>query len=427
MFVAFSVQNFKSIRDLQTLSMEARTDNHLEWSHVFEKGKHRLLKSAAIYGANASGKSNVIDAMVWFRNFVLESSKEGQVGEGIDVEPFKLSTVTEDAPSHFEVEFLWNGFVYRYGVELTAKKIIEEWLFRKSPNAKPAKLFTRSEQSFDISAQNFKEGKGLENRTRSNALFLSVCAQFNGPESSEVIEWMHQFRYVSGITESGFLAFTAQRLQNPKHQQALLKLARKADFNIRSMRSEFEEVSEAKHLSGLSPELRKALLGQRFITADIKTTHDKLDANGEIAGVVEFDLGENESQGTQKFIALSGPLTHTLEEGSILIVDELEARLHPRLTQAIVDLFHSPANKKNAQLICATHDVTLLESDRFRRDQIWFCEKDETGSTDLFTLADFDSNLVRPNSKFSRQYMLGLFGAVPQLAHFQEAVSDVTN
>ncbi|RYD28553.1 MAG: ATP-binding protein, partial [Verrucomicrobiaceae bacterium] len=155
--------------------------------------------------------------------------------------------------------------------------------------------------------------------------------------------------------------------------------------------------------------------------AKIRTTHIRHDEHGQPSGQVEFDLQE-ESDGTRKFIALSGPVSHTLQNGSILVLDELESSLHPKLTQAIVDLFHSPLNDKNAQLICATHDVTLLDPDRFRRDQIWFCEKDAQGATDLYSLADFDSNQVRPDSKFSRQYLLGLFGAVPKLAHFEEAV-----
>jgi AAA15 family ATPase/GTPase len=426
MLIAFSVQNFKSIRDLQTLSLEARTDEHLAWSNVIEEGKLRLVKTAAIYGPNASGKSNVIEAMIWMRSFVLDSSKEGQVGDAIPAKPFVLSSETENAPSHFEVEFRLNGFDYRYGFEVTAKEVSSEWLCRKTPSAKEARLFTRDGQEFQVSPAYFKEGKGLESRTRPNALFLSVCAQFNGEESGKVLGWMRRFRHVSGLTEAGFYAFTAKRLQDPKHRALLLELAQKADFNIHSLRSELEPITEEKLPTGLSAELKKRILSEKVISADIKTSHHKLDAAKKVIGEVEFDLQEDESSGTQKFIALSGPIMHTLEEGSILLVDELEARLHPRLTQAILDLFHSPVNRKNAQLVCATHDVTLLDAERFRRDQIWFCEKDETGATDLFTLADIDSNVVRPNSKFSRQYMLGLFGAVPQLAHFQEAAAHAT-
>lgn len=426
MLIAFSVQNFKSIRDLQTLTLEARTDDHLGWSNVITDGKLRLVKSAAIYGPNASGKSNLIEAMIWFRNFVLVSSKESQAGESIDITPFLLSSQTERDPTHFEVEFRWDGFDYRYGFDLTAKAVESEWLYRKAPSAKEAKLFTRDAQDFDVSTTYFKEGKGLEPRTRPNALFLSVCAQFNGTESGKVLNWMRRFRHVSGLTEAGFFVFTAQRLQDAKQRDQLLELAQKADFNILSLRSELEEVTAEKLPTGMPPELRERLLTEKVIRADIKTKHSKRDANSRIVGEVEFDLKENESSGTQKFVALSGPILHTLEEGSILLVDELEARLHPRLTQAILDLFHSPVNRKNAQLVCATHDVTLLDPERFRRDQVWFCEKDEDGATDLFTLADIDSNLVRPTSKFSRQYMLGLFGAVPQLAQFQEAAAHAT-
>lgn len=426
MLIAFSVENYKSIRDLQTLTLEARTDDHLEWSNVIEDGKLRLVKTVAIYGPNASGKSSVIEAMIWLRNFVLESSREGQAGDAIGVQPFLLSTETENAPTHLEVEFRHNGHDYRYGFEVSTKEVCSEWLYRKSPTAKEARLFTREGQKIEVSVSNFKEGKGLEERTRSNALFLSVCAQFNGEQSGKVLGWMQQFRNVFGLNESGFFAFTAERLQNPKHRALLLELAQKADFNINSLRSELEQITEEKLPVGMPIEMKKRLMQEKILTADIKTTHQKLDAQNERAGDVEFDLEENESSGTQKFIALSGPIMHTLEEGSILLVDEFEARLHPRLTQAIVDLFQSPANKRNAQLIFATHDVTLMDPERFRRDQVWFCEKDQTGATELFTLADMNSSLVRPTSKFSRQYMLGLFGAVPQLAHFQEAAAHAT-
>ncbi len=430
MLIAFSVQNFKSIRDLQTLSLEARPDDHLEWSNVIQDGKLRLVKTAAIYGPNASGKSNVIEAMIWFRNFVLTSSKEGQVGELIDVKPFRLSSETEKAPTHFEVEFRWQGFDYRYGFEVTSSAVESEWLYRKSPSAKEARLFTREKQDIKVSAANFKDGKGLETRTRPNALLLSVCAQFNGEEAGKILNWIQRFRHVSGLDESGFYEFTATQLLEDKHRKQLLELAQKADFNIQTLRSELRQITEEILPSEPSAEsafgIRSFHMRMISVTGNIKTAHLKLDATNQIIGEVEFDLKKDESSGTQKFVALSGPIMRALEEGSVLLVDEFEARLHPRLTQAILDLFHSPVNKNNAQLICATHDVTLLESDRFRRDQIWFCEKDQAGATDLFTLADIDSNLVRPNSKFSRQYMLGLFGAVPQLAHFQEAAAHAT-
>lgn len=427
MLLAFSIENFRSIRDLQTLSMaESRLDHHLEWSNLIEAGGRRLVKTAAIFGPNASGKSNVLRAMIWLRQFVLTSSKEGQAGEQIDAQPFRLSAAKEKAPCHFEIEFFLDGFEYRYGCDVTAKQVDSEWLFRKQPTAKPAKLFTRVGREFDVSSEFFKEGKGLEERTRENALFLSVCAQFAGPEATKIIGWMQRFRWVSGLSEAGFYAFTAQRLAEPGYREKILELAQKADFNISSLRSEIEEITEAKLPPDMPVKLREQALAQKLLRADIKTTHEKRDAEGKVVGRVEFDLGKDESQGTQKFIALSGPITHTLEQGSILVVDELEARLHPLLTQAVVDLFHSPVNRKNAQLIFAAHDVTLLDPERLRRDQIWFTEKDELAGTDLYSLAEFEPGQVRSGSKFSRQYLLGLFGAVPQLAHFQEAAEYAT-
>ena len=427
MLIAFSVENFRSIRDLQTLSLaEPRTDRHLEWSNLIDPEGRRLLKSVAIFGPNASGKSNIITAMIWLRQFVLNSSKEGQAKEPIDAQPFRLSTAKEKAPCHLEIEFFWNEFEYKYGFEITAKRVESEWLFRKSPAAKPAKLFTREGQTFDISTDFFKEGKGLEERTRENALFLSVCAQFAGPESEKILEWMARFRPVSGLSEQSFFAFTATRMGDPIHRAGLLKFAQDADFNICDLRSEIEEITEAKLPPDMPSEIRQQIIKQKAFRADIKTTHEKLDAEGKVVERVEFDLAKDESQGTQKFIALSGPITHTLEEGSILVVDELEARLHPKLTQAIVDLFHSPVNDKNAQLIFAAHDVTLLDPARFRRDQIWFTEKNKQGATDLYSLAEFDPQDVRADTKFSRQYLLGLFGAIPQLAHFQAAAENAT-
>jgi AAA15 family ATPase/GTPase len=427
MLIAFSVENFRSIRDLQTLSLEeARSDDHLEWSNVFTAGKRRLLKAAAIYGPNASGKSNLLRAMMWFRTFVLNSSREGQAGDPIDVVPFLLGSHTENEPSHFEIEFFWQEHEYRYGFRVTPTQVMEEWLFRRQPGSKPAKLFTREGKDFDVSAEFFKEGKGLEERTRPNALFLSVCAQLNGPESAKVIAWMRRLRSVSGLHDAEVLGFTARRLTDAGHRADLLALAQQADFNITALRSEIEELTE-RNLPSDAPDIlrRQVGKGRMLLRNDIKVSHDKLDAEGKIVGQVEFDLTRDESQGTQKFIALSGPITHTLEEGSILIVDEFEARLHPRLTQAILDLFHGAANRSNAQLICATHDVTLLEPDRFRRDQVWFCEKNKEGATELYSLAEFDPKDVRPDSKFSRRYMLGLFGAVPRVINFQDAAAKI--
>lgn len=426
MLVYFSVENFKSIRDLQTLSMEAEKGDHKEWSNLIDLGSKRLIKTLGIYGPNASGKSNVLEAMKWFRWFTVNSSRAGQSGDETGVIPFLLNTGSAKEPTHFEIEFLIEGIEYRYGYALDNEHVVEEWLFRRKPGAKEAKLFTREEQEFTLSATNFKEGKGLEERTRKEALFLSVCAQFNGTEAVKIMKWMQRFRFVSGLSEAGFFSFTAKQLDDDDARRELIEFAKKADFNIQDIESQFEEITPDILPSSLPDHVREEILKEGIQRPDIKTKHHRRNEKGEIVGTVEFDLKSDESEGTQKFIALSGPILHTLEEGSILVVDELEARLHPLLTQAIVDLFHSVANRNNAQMVFATHDVTLMDPDRFRREQIWFCEKGEDGATNLYSLADFDSSKVRPTSKFARQYLSGSYGAVPKTHHLQSVALDAT-
>jgi len=424
MLISFSVQNFRSIRDLQTFSMEElRADEHLKESNTFKAGNHRLLKSAAIYGPNASGKSNLLNALGWMQHFVFNSSIRGQVGAKIPYTPFRLSTVTENAPSHFEVEFFAFGFEYRYGFEVIAEKVASEWLFRKLPDAsKPARLFTREDDKIDCSTEYFKEGRGLEERTRPNALFLSVCAQFNGAEAGKVMAWFGNLVLTSGLQDQ-YMNFTTKCLTDPKQQAPLATFIRSADLNISNLRAEMEKYEESD-LAGVPEDLKRHILATQYKRNAIKTLHAKRDENGAVVGSVEFDLSKDESNGTQKLVALAGPVVSSLANGVVLVIDEVDARLHPLLTQALFDRFHSAENKKNAQLICASHDITLLEPERFRRDQIWFCEKDEKEATELYSLAEFDPQDVRATTKFSRQYLKGLFGAVPKLAQFGEDLSN---
>jgi predicted ATP-dependent endonuclease of OLD family len=430
MLLAFSVENFRSIKERQTLSLEATPDNALESSHVCEQKGARVLRSLAVYGPNASGKSSLLNAMTTLRTFVLSSAREGQAMDRIPVESFLLHELTEKEPTIVEWEFLWKDSRYRYGFSADKAKIHAEWLFRRRGKAKEARLFTREGQDINVNADPFREGtilkkleKDLGNPpVRENALALSVLAQFNGQVSKEIVEWFNQLRFTSGLTDHGHFAFTAERLKDPVSRQKLLSFAQKADFNINGLSSEFQELAP-ETLSPLVLEKVKAALPpntKTLLTPKINTSHPKTGADDQPSGSVQFDMEEQESQGTQKFISISGPLHHTIEEGSILIIDEFEARLHPLLTRAIFEWFHSAANTGTAQLIVATHDVGLMDPEFLRRDQVWFCEKDQQGATSLYSLAEFDSNTVRPTTKFNRQYLLGLFGSVPKLALLKE-------
>lgn len=427
MLIAFSVENYCSFKNRQTLSLEATSDEALESSHVLSADGIRILKSVAIYGPNASGKSNLVEAMRAMRLFVLSSAKEGQVLDQIDVEPFLLHDDTLSAPSKFEWDFCLQDARYRYGFVVDSQKVHTEWLMRRRGKAKEATLFTRAEQKIRSNPKHFPEGEERKGFARPNALFLSVCAQLNGPVAGIILAWFNQLRFIAGADPG--LLFTARQLQVEEERQKLLEFAQRADLSISGLSSEITEANQvvtveasATEKSGEPPtESRKT---RKVFLPEIKTQHPRYGRDGKQSGTVEFNLKRQESQGTRKFIALSGPLHHTVSQGSTLVLDEFEARLHPMLSREVFRWFHSPANRSRAQLVVATHDIGLMEPEVLRRDQVWFCDKDGKGATSLYSLAEFDSTKVRPTTRFSRHYMQGLLGAVPKLALVKESGSE---
>ena len=417
MLIQFTVGNFRSFKDKATLSMEATSDDWREEDNLVQALGHRLVKAAAIYGANAGGKSNFLAAMMQFRDLVQESSKNSQAGEAIPVTPFRLHATTESAPSFFEAVFLQNGTRYRYGFEVTAKAVVAEWLFKQADSIRETRLFTRDHETID-STEAFKEGKGLESRTRPNALFLSVVAQFNGKIAGEVMQWMNQFRNISGLDDAAYMDFTARLLSHEKYGPLIRELVRHV-IGIEDLKRQEIALDKLPDLmpKNLSPAVRELVLSSSKGAFTVKTVHQRFDAEDKPAGKLEFDLKVEESAGSQKFVALTGPFLHTLHEGSVLFVDELEARLHPLLTKALVGLFNSSANRKNAQLIFATHDEGLLDSQRIRRDQVWFAEKNNMGASRLYCLDEIKG--VRKEAKFAKEYLLGQFGSVPRVGDLQ--------
>jgi AAA15 family ATPase/GTPase len=422
MLIKFTVGNYKSFKEKATLSLEATPDDWLEEDNIAKFGDIRLVKAAAVYGANAGGKSNFLEAMGRMRNWVLGSSKDAQSVEKIPVTPFRLHEDTEAAPTFFETVFLQSGTRYRYGFEATAAVIVSEWLFSQKDSIRETRLFTRDNEQIDASDA-FKEGKGLEKRTRPNALFLSVVAQFNGDVAGDILNWMYRFRNISGLDDAYFMKFTADRLKEADYGSLIQELTRKADIGIERLKSmDLPAVAAVRQLPpGMPTEIRQQLLSGELSAFSIKTYHLKHGKDPQSSVPVEFDLRLDESAGTQKFVALTGPFLHTLKNGLTLFVDELEARLHPLLTKALVAMFNSSANTKNAQLIFATHDEGLLDPRRIRRDQVWFVEKDDMGASRLYSLAEFK---LRKEAKFGKEYLLGQFGGVPHLGDFQEALTN---
>jgi AAA15 family ATPase/GTPase len=344
MLIGFSIGNYKSFKDIVTFSMVASPitseDKKVDENNVFEVNEQlKLLKSAAIYGANASGKSNFVAAINFMRSFVLNSSKEGQISEPIDVEPFRLSTQTEKEPSFFEIVFRLDRKIYRYGFEVDTKEVISEWLFYRQ-KTKEFKLFERELDNFQLTTA-FKEGKGITNKTRNNALFLSVVAQFNGETAKKILMWFRGLNVISGLDDLGYRDYTIHSFEDNHHKDAILRLVKKLDLGIDDIQIEKIPITEALLPKILPEELRNLILRSHEAEIKaIKTVHLKYNAEGQPNSIELFDVEDNESEGTKKLFYLAGPLIETLKTGEILLIDELDSRFHPLITCAIISLFN---------------------------------------------------------------------------------------
>lgn len=429
MLIQFSVANYRSFRNKVTFSMVASSlkakKAELNENNVFvAHGGINLLTSAAIYGANASGKSNVIAAISFMKHFVRESQQSSDPTGGIDVEPFRLSTDTEGKPSFFEIVFVVEDSRYRYGFEVTTERVEAEWLY-VAPQVRESKLFEREGDSIKLGDKFKGEGRDLVARTRPNALFLSVVAQFDGEIAQEVLSWFRSLGIATGLSDlsMGMRIFTERMLSDEKSAQEIGTLIKRLDLGIDDLQVE-KGISSPEPLPEEAPEeLRTALepflklIGKQEQTT-VRTIHRKVDDEGRSVAEVLFYLDRHESEGTRKLFAMSGPLLDTLKSGDVLIIDELDARLHPLLTQEIVRLFNDPdQNTKHAQLVFVTQDTNLLDNQLLRRDQIWFVEKDRQGASYLYSLAEFK---VRNDATYEKDYIQGRYGAIPFLGGMRQ-------
>jgi AAA15 family ATPase/GTPase len=424
MLIEFSVSNYRSFKDEVTFSMVASSlkakNAELDEKNVFPAhGNLKLLTSGAIYGANASGKSNLIAAIHFMRWFVRDSHKSSDPTGGISVEPFRLSSQTDDEPSSFEIVFITEGKRYRYGFKVTSEQVEEEWLY-VAPKVRESTLFERDPDKIKLGDKFKAEGRDLVEKTRPNALFLSVAAQFDGEIAQEVLGWFRSLGIATslGHLTMGMRIFTESMLSDEESAQEIGSLIKHLDLGIESLQIE-KGVSSPEPLPEDTPEeLRTAL--EPFLTlmgkqeqTTVRTIHRKMDDEGKPTAAELFYLDRHESEGTKKIFAMSGPLIDTLKSGEVLIIDELDARLHPLLTKEIVSLFNDPVrNHKHAQLVFVTQDTNLLDNQLLRRDQIWFVEKDRQGASYLYSLAEFK---VRNDSTYEKDYIQGRYGAIPFL------------
>ncbi|MBD2607776.1 ATP-binding protein [Scytonema hofmannii FACHB-248] len=424
MLIEFSVGNYRSFKEQVTFSMVAANlvaqDKKLDENNVFEIDDDlKLLKSAAIYGANASGKSNLAKALNFMKWFMVNSSKETQSTEKIGVERFQLSSETEAKPSLFEIVFLMNGKKYRYGFEATRDKVVSEWLFYV-PKSRETKLFKRTLDNISVSKA--YKANGIQERTRDNALFLSVSAQFNVKIAEKILDWLtNSINVVSSLNDRGYRGYTVSCFMNNENKDEILQLLKKLDLGFSDVQVEKIEVTVDSLPSELPDEIRKIIRTNAAVKAiSVKTIHRKFDEAGNIISTEIFNLDNQESEGTQKVFALAGLLVDTLKNGKVLIIDEFDARIHPLISRAIVELFNSnETNSNNAQLIFMTHDTNLLSNQLFRKDQIWFVEKNRYGATDLYSLAEYN---IPNDASFESDYIKGRYGAIPYIGSLNHLI-----
>lgn len=417
MLVNFTVKNYRSFKYERTFSMEASSIKEHKES-VINKGKLSMLPLAVFYGANSGGKSNFIQAISTMR-YMIRRSVQLNEGDELPYDPFALDEISDSQPTLFEIQFIKGEALYRYGFEYIRKEIVSEWLYEKLFGEKEYELFVRSHNLIVVSPKRFPEGVGKEDLTNSNRLFLSLVAQLKGEKSNSVMGWFRQCNVLSGIDSEGYEAFTLkmflEHLNGADEAQEFFKT-----LQLGFTRFSVKKVDIPKDVLDSAPESIKSQLEKDLSTGNVVesiTTHNVYDENGLIVGERNFHKNQMESEGTKKVIEMSGPIFDTLNEGKTLIVDELDAKLHPLLTRNLVLLFMDPEkNQHGAQLIFATHDTNLLDLEIIRRDQIWFAEKDKVEATDLYSLVEFrdeDGKKVRNDRDIKRDYIRGRYGAIP--------------
>ena len=397
MLLEFCVKNFLSLKDEAKLSFIASTlkESLQEENDLINELAIGLsvLRSAVIYGANASGKSNVLKALSFYKRFITDSFINSQAGKLIDVEGFRLNTQTENEPTTMEATFIVGDFIYRFGFEVDRKSVREEWLYQRAnrKRAKEVELFYRENGVVSVHSKCPLIQEILDRKMiRDNALVLSTAAQFNDPKSVDILNWLSDTRVLFCSEDEHLWEQAIRHLDDDGVRERITEFARYADLGIDSILK---------------------------IDNKIISSHRQFDEEGRESGNVSFPFNKNESEGTIKYFSLAYPIIDALDNGKRVIIDELDSKLHPLLVRKIIMLFNSSTtNPKGAQLLFTTHDTYLLGAGLLRRDQVWFTQKDGLGATSLYSLAEYK---VRSNAAFDRDYINGRYGATPIIGEME--------
>ena len=431
MLIRFSVENFRSFKDRQSLYLNA-VKTCKEWNdeNTAEESGVRAVRSAVVYGANASGKTNLFIAMLRMKSFMLSSVDIDKTPNFLLGEPFLLVPSSFTAPETFEIEVAVNGrhFVYGFSLVLKGKpfeeyEIVKEWLFEVVKNKMKPCFFRERRLSddgttsnvIDINEKRMPQGKGLEQRTRPDVLFFTVAAQFAEPTCQMISEYIRvSFNVISAVNRQGLPEFSKSKmLMDVEMASRIKKLIADADTGVKDL-----------------------TIGDNGM---MMSFHDQYDDAGAVIGRTNFLFSYAESLGTQKLFDLSGKLIDALRNGLVLMIDELDAQLHPLLVRHLIELFNnSKTNPKNAQLIFNAQSPDLLgykvyseakgkKIARLRRDQIYFVEKDNHEASKVFSLIEFkkDSGLrTRNDASYDKDYLSGVYGGIPFPKEMVSEVSD---
>lgn len=419
MLARFAVANFRSFSDRQELSLVASGSD--ESNGVFEASNQNLslLRCAAVYGANASGKTNLFRALAFMRAAVVDSHRNWAPGGKIPVETFQLDPSWAERPSSFEADLVLDGTRFSYRFDANSERIVYEALhafpasrrqtwFERDPEKTPRIFFGKFLQG---------ENRTIESLTRPNSLFLSAAAQNNHEQLKPLYGWFaKRLHFVNRVNRQVLEAMAAEACSRPGAQTFLASALRAADVGIR----EFSVVDEA--LPDEQRELVKRLLDafgrEELKSSELPETVKRLQFRHGGAASTDFPVfgPEQESDGTLAFLGILGQVATAAADGGTLVVDELDASIHPLLSQAIVRLFNDSERDIHApvlQLVFNTHDTSLLDANIFRRDQVWFVEKGADGSSRVYPLTDYRP---RKGENLRRGYLMGRYGGVPVLS-----------
>src|ERR1039457_960866 len=404
MLLRFRFSNIRSFRTEQELSLIAGTlTGTSEGVRHPEAISEGVLPAAAIYGANASGKTNVLRALAFLSEAVTSSYRHWEPDGPIPREAFLADDGSELAPSSLELDFLSGGIRHRYGLRVDSSEVLEEWL-HVYPRGKKQTWFHRVKgHPISFGTKMAGENRTIEGLTRKNCLFLSAAAQNNHENLLPVYRWTTGLQFVLG-NRTVYRQHTAELCAAQDYLDEVTRLVSAADLGISGLTIDKEDVPDA---------LMKARSVLKSLGREIEVPEPPL----RIRLLHRFGKQEipfsakQESQGTLAYLALLGPVIDALKNGVPLCVDELDGSLHPLLSAQLIRLFNDPStNPKGAQLIFNTQDTNLLSSGLLRRDQIWFTEKKDDASTHLFPLSDFRP---RRAENLENGYLQGRYGAIP--------------